>query len=65
MASVKLELQPFPVPTEVTVKMPPAKREDGIKPGIKLALVDLDDATLEALIDEFVAGVMAVARPEK
>jgi hypothetical protein len=61
MATVSLELTPFEVPTHVTVKMPPGKRQDGMTPLPKLALNELDDEVLAALIDEFAAAVMAAS----
>ena len=64
MASISLELQPFAVPTHVTVVMPAGKRQDGVKPAPTLALSDLSDEVLAALIEEFAANVMKAARPE-
>lgn len=64
MATINLKLQPFSVPTHVTVELPAGKRQDGIKPAPTLALSELPDEVLEALINEFVEAVMATARPE-
>lgn len=65
MASVTLQLQPFPVPTHVTVVLPPTKRgPEGIQQPPQLLLKDLSDEALEALITEFAENVMKVARPE-
>ena len=64
MATINLKLQPFLVPTHVTVELPASKRQDGIKPAPTLALSELPDEVLEALINEFVEAVMATARPE-
>ena len=64
MASINLQLQPFPVPSMVTIAMPPGKRQDGMKPAPTMALNELPDEVLEALIEEFAANVMKAARPE-
>lgn len=61
MASINLELIPFAVPHMVTVKMPPGKREDGIQAAPTIALSQLSDEALTALIEEFAATVMKVA----
>jgi hypothetical protein len=64
MASVTLQLQPFPVPTHVTVVLPAGKKQDGAQALPQLLLKDLSDEALEALITEFAENVMKVARPE-
>lgn len=64
MASVTLQLQPFPVPTHVTVVLPVGKKQDGVQTLPQLLLKDLSDEALEALITEFAENVMKVARPE-
>lgn len=67
MATIKLELSPFPVPTSVAIVMPRHKKEGAhtrtadLTPVI--ALSDLSDEALEALIEEFATNVMASARP--
>jgi hypothetical protein len=62
MATVSLELTPFEVPTYVTVKMPPGKRQGLLaEPLPTLALNELDVEVLAALIDEFAAAVMAAS----
>lgn len=64
MATINLQLQPFPVPTHVNIVMPASKRQDGMKPAPTLALSELSDEALEALINEFAEAVMKAARPE-
>lgn len=64
MVTVTLKLEPFPVPTHVTVQMPAGKRQEGMKQPPLLALSDLSDETLAALIEEFTENVMREARPE-
>jgi hypothetical protein len=64
MATINLQLQPFPVPTHVTISMPAGRKQDGIKPLPTLALTDLSDEVLSALIEEFATNVMKAARPE-
>lgn len=64
MAVIKLQLEPFPVPTHVTLRLPAGRRQDGMKQAPTLELSDLSDETLEALINEFVESVMKAARPE-
>lgn len=61
MASMNLELQPFPVPTEVFIKMPPGKKEDGPKSLPTLKLSDLSDEALAALCEEFCNAVYEAA----
>ena len=65
MASISLELQPFPVPDQVTIKMPPGKREDGMKPATVVKLEDLSTDVLEALLAEFCDAVMLKAKTGK
>lgn len=65
MATVNLQLQPFPVPESVTVVRPArAKRQDSIQPAPVILLRDLSDEALEALITEFAENVMKAARPD-
>jgi hypothetical protein len=61
MVSINLVLQPFPVPTDVTIQMPPGKREDGMKAAPTLKLSDLNEETLAALCDQFTNAVFAAA----
>ncbi len=63
MATINLRLEPFQVPTHVTVLLPAVKRQDGMNPSPQIPLKELSDEALEALIEEFAANVMAVARP--
>jgi hypothetical protein len=62
MASINLEILPFTVPDEVSIKMPgTGKREDGIKPAITMKLSDLEVDSLIALCEEFTNNVFAAA----
>ena len=63
MANFSLPIVPFPVPEKVTLRTPPGKRQDGMKPPIEIALSDLPDEVLADLIEEFTTNVMAIARP--
>lgn len=61
MASINLELQPFPVPIEVVIKMPVGKKQDGLKALPTVKLEDLSDEALAALCEEFTQAVFAAA----
>ena len=61
MASINLELQPFPVPEDVTIKLPPGRREDGMRPAPTMKLADLSDEVLAAMCEEFTQAVFAAA----
>jgi len=61
MATLNLSLKPFDVPTHVILDMPPGRKQDGIQGLPTIALESLDEATLEALIEEFAANVMKAA----
>jgi hypothetical protein len=62
MATINFEIEPFPVPTGVTIKLPTSgKREDGMKPGPTLALTELSEETLASLCEEFTVAVFAAA----
>jgi hypothetical protein len=63
MATFQLPIVPFDVPTHVTLRLPPGKREDGMRGPVVIALKDLPEETLAALIDEFVNAVLEAARP--
>ncbi len=65
MPTVNLELVPFPVPAEVIVKMPPGRRQDGMKPVPTLQLADLDPTVLDALLLEFTEAVYRAAGREQ
>lgn len=65
MASMQIEINGFPVPEEVTMKMAPGRRQDGIRQAPTFKLHELSDDTLAALIEEFATNVMAAARPTK
>lgn len=65
MASVSLQLKPFPVPSEVIIDLPgTGKREDGMKQLPTLKLNQLAPAELEAMISEWAEAVMAAAQAE-
>lgn len=64
MATINLKLRPFEVPTHVTVELPAGRKQDGVKPAPTVALSELPDETLEALINEFAEAVMKAARPD-
>lgn len=59
MAFIQFEINPFPIPTGVTVKLPPGRRQDGIRPMPETLLHQLDKATVEQLCDDFKASVLA------
>jgi hypothetical protein len=62
MASLNLKLEPFPVPTNVTVIVPSSgKREDGIRPPMTVPLEMVDEQTLNTMIEEFALAVMTAA----
>jgi hypothetical protein len=61
MPTINLKLKPFEVPTHVTIAMPPGRKQDGMKPLPTLALEDLDEETLNSLIEEFAQAVMTAA----
>ena len=61
MASIQVELNPFSVPTGVTLKQKPGLRQDGIRPNVELPLSQLSSEALEALCEEFRANVFAAA----
>ncbi len=61
MATFSLPIVPFPVPTHVTLQMPPGKRQDGMQKPITIPLADLPNEALQALIEEFAVAVMEAA----
>jgi hypothetical protein len=61
MASVQLELNPFPVPTGVTVRMKPGLRQDGFRPSPELKLTELSPVVLDAMCEEFRTAVFEAA----
>lgn len=60
-----MELCPFPIPAFVTVKLPPGKRQDGIRQPITIPLEDLPPETLNELLTEFVEAIEALERRAK
>jgi hypothetical protein len=61
VASIQVELNPFPVPTGVTVKMKPGRREDGFRPAPELKLTELSPVDLDAMCEEFRTAVFNAA----
>lgn len=62
MVTISLKVKPFEVPTDVFIDLPgTGKREDGMQALPKLKLNQVDAATLEAMIGEWVEAVMAAA----
>lgn len=67
MAQITVQLNPFPVPTHVTLKSEPGLRQDGFigfKQPSSIPLSDLDLQTLEALCAEFRESVLLAARKD-
>ena len=60
---ITLELDPFPVPMFVYIKQTPGMRSDGFQatPAHKYKLTELDDSTLDLLIEDFKRSVYAQA----
>lgn len=58
MATMRINIVPFPVPTGVVLQQPPGRREDGFRPAQELPLSRLDRETVEQLCDEFKATVL-------
>lgn len=63
MASLSLPIKPFDIPEFVLLDMPAGRKQDGLVGLPKIYLADLSDEALASLIEEFTAGVMALARP--
>ncbi len=63
MVAVTLKLQPLVVPTHVTLLLPEG-RQDIMQAAPQIHLKDLPDDVLAALIEEFAANVMKIARPD-
>lgn len=61
MATVNLELRPFPVPNEVFVQTKPGLRQDGIRPLPALKLTELSPVDLDAMCEEFRTSVFEAA----
>jgi hypothetical protein len=55
MATIPIEIQPFDVPDEVHLVLPPGSglRQHGLRPTPSLRLIDLPRSTIEAMCDEF------------
>jgi hypothetical protein len=60
-----MSLVPFEVPDLVTVKLPPGKRQDGIRPPVTVPLEDLPSDVLDELLAEFVEAVQLKAKGKK
>lgn len=61
MANFPLPIAPFPVPNEVVLVVPPAKREAGYRPSPTLALDQLSVEVLTELCRDFTRSVFEVA----
>jgi hypothetical protein len=59
MASISVDLVPLQVPTQTSIKRPPARRENGIRPVDILALNDLDRDVVLLLLKEQHEAVMS------
>lgn len=62
MAKIEVELQPFPLPTGVYIKMAPGLKQDGMRPAQEIKIRDLNIRVLEVLIDEFRNSLLAEHR---
>lgn len=61
MPTIQLELNPFQVPSRVTVKMKPGSREDGFRPPVELKLTELSPVDLDVMCEEFRTAVFKAA----
>lgn len=61
MASIQVELNPFVIPTGVTVKQKPGLRQDGFRPAQELRLTELSPVVLDAMCEEFRTAVFEAA----
>ncbi len=53
MSYLKVKLQPFTTPNFVLTESKPGLRQDGFEPRPGVPIEDLDDITIEELIQEF------------
>jgi hypothetical protein len=61
MANISLPVKPFDVPESVVLDMPAGRKQDGPIGLPRIKLSDLPEETLNQLIEEFAANVMAAA----
>ena len=61
MASIKVDLVPFTVPTGVSVKQKPGLRQDGMRFAQQLKLSELSPDELNAMCEEFRVSVFEAA----
>ena len=61
MATIKVDLIPFTIPTSVTVKQKPGLRQDGMRLAPQLKLSELSPDELNAMCEEFRDAVFEAA----
>ena len=61
MPSINVELNPFPIPTCVTVKQKPGRRQDVFNLSQEIKLADLTPNVLDELCEEFRMNVFNAA----
>lgn len=61
MATIQVELNPFPIPSGVTIKQKPGLRQNGFFQSPEMKLSELSIEALEALCSEFRSNVMKAA----
>jgi hypothetical protein len=64
MANFSMPINPFPVPTGVTLQLPTGKKQDGVQPLPTLMLSQLSEETLAELCEDFTKAVFAAAGKE-
>ena len=64
MLTHQVEFIPFEIPTGVTLKAPPGRREDGFQLREQMKLGYIDHETLVALCDDFKLRVLALAKQQ-
>lgn len=60
-AKFSLNIRPFEVPLDVELMMPAGRRQDCLKPSVRVRLQDLDEDTLHILVQEFALKVFEIA----
>lgn len=61
MADLSVKIVPFPVPTGVSIRQAPGRRQDGFRPLPQVNLTDLSPEVLDQLCEEFRASVFEAA----
>jgi hypothetical protein len=61
MATISVELVPFPVPTGASLRQAPGRRQDGFKPAEVIPLTQLSPIVLDTLCEEFRTAVFKAA----